>query len=1428
MYLRNQLLFLLILFLPNSLFGQTEEVYVYDQVDGLFPKLTTHVTQCNQGYIWTLNDGLINRFDGQIFWPYPPSPNNLLGSEEKLKGLCSYQDSLLFLHSDNYLFLLNPELNEWQSFPMVNDNDTAKYTVIEFQRIGVDDIILHCLKNNESTYWNDFEFLRFRNQKIEPIRYVMQEKLSFQTLNEFGDIMQKLIIEEENGNIVNTAKLTATHPWIIIDSLENKYIFNNDAIHFFDSLGNELGAMYLDSLCRTFHCRKSFMQLDPKGRLNVLVSGRLGFYDTSDSILKSHAINQFQLFSDSNKIKSFFFEPNETLWIFGYLGHLVYYNARRNNYFNYGDIFNSNENNWHVGFQDKSKVVWVASDFGLAKIQPRTSFFNQFIINKKDAPPDQSDETLSNTTSNYSPLAGMTEDKQCNIYGIYEDNIFKVDSENKDTFNVLFQNVDRSMDILSTDQGVLLSSGRLLNIESGEVIKIQNSHPPLDGSSIVFHPFSLNFEEFGLGDTFKVKKNESNKKRSKRFYSDLLLKDKNQEIWRANDSTLYYLDQSEENWIWKEVMDTLMTTEDRKDYERHLGSNYEELINVFYLGKYSNKLWMGYRSGRLLSYSIETKKLERIEMKEMQPFVNINAIEEDSSGKLWIATDNGLYHLDPLSKALKIYNERDGLCNESILGMLSEGDSCYWLATEKGLSRFHISSESFINFFEKDGLPSNKFDVNSYFQTKDGQMFFSTRGESPTLISFFPQEVFQAIKDLNKGAQLVLSSFEYADGDRDTIMNKHNLTNNSTIELGHNTKFLAFQYALTDFQAPRNIHYSYQLEGYEDSWSKPSISNNIRFGSLPPGEYTFHAKARDHNLLWHPSQFRMNIIIHPPWWKTGWAYFGYFLFLSGFGYFIFSFIKRRLELQAQLKREQQEAVRLKELDNFKSKLYTNLTHEFRTPLTVILGMVQQIRNEPKKYLDEGTRMIETNGRNLLRLINQLLDLSKLEDRSFQLKLQQSDIIPYIKYLTESFHTFVNSKNLSLQFFTMVESLVMDHDREQIKQVLTNLISNAVKFTPSGGEIIVRVTKENEQLKIEVKDTGIGIAEEDLINIFDRFYQVDGSMTREGEGTGIGLAHTQELVKLMGGKVSVNSVLEKGSTFIIYLPIRNQAPIGETILKKEAISKINLDLKNLPNLDSPISEKNDLPQLLIIEDNHDVVVYLKSCLEKFYQIDVAYNGQVGIEKALEHIPDLIISDVMMPQKNGFEVCDFLKNDERTSHIPIILLTAKADADSKIVGLKRGADAYLSKPFDKEELLVRLEKLVERQKKMIAYFSKNNLTTENPTEEIVVEEAIQIEDAFIQKVKKIIEENYSDENFALPQLCQKIRMSRSQLFRKMKALVDTSPSEFIRTYRLKKAKHFLETTEMNVSEVSWEVGFKDVSHFSKVFQTEFGYLPSKNKK
>ena len=536
------------------------------------------------------------------------------------------------------------------------------------------------------------------------------------------------------------------------------------------------------------------------------------------------------------------------------------------------------------------------------------------------------------------------------------------------------------------------------------------------------------------------------------------------------------------------------------------------------------------------------------------------------------------------------------------------------------------------------------------------------------------------------------------------------------------------------------------------------------------------------------------------------------------------------------KRQEIEANRIRELDAFKSTFYTNITHEFRTPLTVILGMVQQIEEQPEKYLGEGVQLIKRNGKNLLGQINQILNLSKLETNSMQLNIIQGDIIEFLRYSTEAFQSFANGQNISLRFFSPVEKMLMDYDPNSLQNIMSNLISNAMKYTDDGGDVKVVLEKADEQLFIKVQDTGHGIAAKELPHIFDRFYQVKNTKDQNVYGSGVGLAYVQELVKVLGGTIVVESKVGKGSTFLVKLPIRNEAELLEnnnsktvTLNWKSNQSKID---KIGNNILSPVTDKkpeilnSKLPQLLLIEDNADVVIYLKSCLEDLYQIEVAYNGRIGIEKALENIPDLIISDVMMPEKDGFEVCDTLKNDERTSHIPLILLTAKADVASKLAGLKRGADAYLSKPFDKEELLVRLEMLVERQKRMVSYFSKNN---QEDLETNGVTEIIQIEDVFIKKVNKILEENIDDENFGLPQLCQKVRMSRSQLFRKMKALTDVPPSIYIKLHRLNKAKQLLENTDTNVAEAAYEVGFKDPSYFSKIFQETFGYSPStiKNK-
>jgi DNA-binding response OmpR family regulator/two-component sensor histidine kinase len=540
--------------------------------------------------------------------------------------------------------------------------------------------------------------------------------------------------------------------------------------------------------------------------------------------------------------------------------------------------------------------------------------------------------------------------------------------------------------------------------------------------------------------------------------------------------------------------------------------------------------------------------------------------------------------------------------------------------------------------------------------------------------------------------------------------------------------------------------------------------------------------------------------------------------------------------------ERDEAVRMKELDTLKSHLFTNLTHEFRTPLTVILGMTNQLSTgnwktelgqEMKQKVSQALKLIENNGKNLLLLINQLLDLSKLENNSFKLHSVQSDIVPYLRYLTESFQSYADDINLSLRFSAQVESLVMDFDPEQIKQILTNLISNALKFTPAGGKINVELSESSGKLQMAITDTGIGIAPKDLPHVLERFYQADNSNTRVTQGTGIGLAHTQELVKIIGGTISIESEIGTGTRVLVHLPVtHDEIEVNTeaiTLTVTPPISNIFQNQKMMIDESSSFlgetSSDSSKPQLLIIEDSPDVVVYLKYCLEHAYAIRVATNGKAGIEKAIEEIPDFIISDVMMPEKDGYQVCDTLKNDERTSHIPIILLTAKADAASRITGLRRGADAYLAKPFDPEELQVQIAVLLDNRRRMAAHFSKAILTgTELPPDDSTVQEVIRYEDPFVNKVRDILEANYAKETFDVAELCLHLGMSRSKFFRKLKAVADTIPSDLIRSFRLSKAKAILKSGQYSVAEVTFQVGFKDPSYFSKIFHEEFGVLPS----
>lgn len=545
-------------------------------------------------------------------------------------------------------------------------------------------------------------------------------------------------------------------------------------------------------------------------------------------------------------------------------------------------------------------------------------------------------------------------------------------------------------------------------------------------------------------------------------------------------------------------------------------------------------------------------------------------------------------------------------------------------------------------------------------------------------------------------------------------------------------------------------------------------------------------------------------------------YFLGFLISVTFIFFTLYYFTTRLEEAKRSEKKQ-----MQELDELKTKLYTHIAHEFRTPLGIITGMVDQMKNNPAEWMDEGHSIIKRNTNNLINLTNKLLDLSKLEANSMPVNLVQDDIALHMRYLVESFHSLAQIKNIRLQLSINPEEILMDFDPDKIRDIVSNLISNAIKFTPYGGsvKIALRII-DHKKLELSVKDTGIGIPQEQLSNIFDRYFQAKNHLETLREGTGLGLALTKELVKLHQGTICVNSILNKGSEFIIALPITNKAKeVHLPIFDEISIEKVGL-------FESPITtKKNKQLKLLIVEDNTDVTRYLFSLLSNNYDIKTAGNGFEGLSKAIKVIPDLIISDVMMPVMDGFSMCTQLKEDIRTSHIPIILLTARFDPDSRMEGLKAGADAFLAKPFNNKELFIRIEKLIELRKKLQARYkvSDNHEIKITPNNKFYLNK----EDLFMYEVRNVLEAHLSDEAFGIRELCRSLAMSRAQLYRKFSALTDTTVSSFIRSLRLKKAKELLLTTNLNVTEVAFDTGFKNLAHFSRIFSREFGYAPSKAK-
>ena len=832
-----------------------------------------------------------------------------------------------------------------------------------------------------------------------------------------------------------------------------------------------------------------------------------------------------------------------------------------------------------------------------------------------------------------------------------------------------------------------------------------------------------------------------------------------------------------------------------------------------------------------------------LEQRFLENYDQLNNVWIHNPEELWLSSySHGLVRLHPKTKEFKEFSA--GAATHFVGELLPDSLGRLWMRSQGGLGLFDLETES-LHFLQEskvvESLFPNGMGSREFLKTQNGEWYI---GMKNGLVRFLPESF---VPD-SIAPKVVFTNFLL--GNQPISFGKDSLIPLpvpyiTTITLKHFQNAFAIEYASLQYVHPAANQYAYRLDGVNDDWIYVGQERIARFSDLSPGRYVFHVKAANGDGVWNEEGASLEIVILPPWWRTWWAWLIWITLAAGGLYAFYRFQLRR-------KLEQAEARRLKEMDAVKSRLYTNITHEFRTPLTVVLGNLEIMKLEIEKqaqqfsfaqFLISKISIAKRNAQNLLQLINQLLDLSKLESGKLTLHPVQGDVVLFLKYLLESFQSLAAAKSISLYFHSAMDSFIMDYDEERLRQIASNLLSNAIKFTPEGGSVDLRLTidelrleganvNRNSSIVIQVKDTGAGIPSDKLPFIFDRFYQADDSAIRHAEGTGIGLALTKELVKLLGGTIEVKSELGKGTEFAVTLPVTRTADLRfknddlrleepEMILKSEAAP---------PFVNRKSEIVNEKPLVLVVEDNPDVQAYLAGCLEEKYQVELSNDGREGIERAIELVPDLVISDVMMPGADGYELCRALKNDERTSHIPIVMLTAKADIESKIEGLEHGADAYLAKPFHQKELFVRLEKLLELRKTLQARYGSSHpsANTEFPLTEQVIPHSSSLipdrEEAFLQKVRLVIESRLSDEDYDVVQLSRELGMSRSQLFRKMKALTDKSIAAFIRSYRLHRAKQLLESTDLNVSEIAYNVGYKDPSYFTKTFLEEFGVLPS----
>ena len=857
----------------------------------------------------------------------------------------------------------------------------------------------------------------------------------------------------------------------------------------------------------------------------------------------------------------------------------------------------------------------------------------------------------------------------------------------------------------------------------------------------------------------------------------------------------------------------------------------------------NNNLWIGAANGLYKvrqntngQFSIEFLRDKMNSKYQNESNTNhILSIYEGTDGSIWIGTrGSGLCRYDPDKHSFVWYNELYELKDENVSAIIEDEDNNIWMSGNVGIHKLDLEKGNITDYNFNDGLLSNDFNFNATFRDNEGYIYF---GNYEGIDYFNPEN----IKTNSSSTDLYLTDFKIFNknvypNQEDSPLHKV-ISETDSISLSNEQSVFTIEYTGINYTRSEKNQYAYYLEGLEDSWNYVENTRSATYTNLDPGNYTFKLKVANNDGKWNETPLHLQIEILPPWWKTNWALVSYVLLLLFGIYLLNKLTQNRIKEKQLIKYEREKRIKEEELHNKKLQFFTNISHEFRTPLTLIINPLEDIlKNEGLNLpneVNEKHLIIHKNTDRLYRLINELMDYRKLELNKLSIKARELDIINFVQDVVSYFVVEASNKKIDLNIKHEIPELKVWVDIGMLEKIIFNLLSNAFKVTPEGGTITISVSVKqaekinqnilSEAFEISVSDTGPGLKKEQLEKIFERFYQVDNLNKSYYGGTGIGLEVVRSFVELHKGKVEVDSMVNEGTTFSVILPLGKKHFNEDEIVISDKASDILLKTKFIggvhnKNLESQIEEEQKTNRLLIVEDNTELRNYLKKELSNNYKVFDAKNGTEGLEIAKKEIPDIIITDVIMPEMDGFEFCSNIKKDIKTSHIPILMLTAKTMADDRLKGIESGADVYLNKPFDMRVLKSYLTQMLTiRQIVFNKYFS-------DVSDAQINENNTSLDKEFIQKVLNHIYENLSDPNLSVESLSSELHLSRSQFYRKIKTLTGQTANQFLRNIRLQKSKQILESGSTNVSEVCYKVGFSSPSYFTKCFKAQFGILPT----